>query len=259
MEPPAATTRLIRRSVGVAVAVAVSGAAWVALGAGSTGSAAAAATTTAAPGNLYVVEAESGRAVKTGEATWRLRLRDTSVLWFTDRPIRRSGFQGIARFVDAWPAIFRGAPPNAALLLPTRPADASPIAVELTHPRYNRRSGGASFTLRPEAATTHDMGAWLARLEPTGKTRTGRIVLFIDDGGGPLVPPVDPLSPAVAIAVAVADGQAAIEQLQALAFSSDPQVAAQANASLEQLAADADAGTPAAPAGPAGPPPPPAP
>jgi hypothetical protein len=251
MEPTATVTRLIRRSVGAAVAVAVGGAAWVALalGAGSTGSGAAAATTTAAPGNLYVVEAESGRAVKTGGATWRLELRDTSVLWFTDRPIRRSGFQGIARFVDAWPAIFRGAPPNAALLLPSRPAGASPIAVELTKPRYNRGSGVASFTLRPEAATTHDMGAWLARLEPTEKTRTGRIVLFVDDGGGPLVPPVDPPSPAAVIAVAAAQGQAAIEQLQALAQSSDPQVAAQANAALEQLAADA------APSGPAGPPP----
>jgi hypothetical protein len=239
----ATVARFIRRSLGVAVAaaVAVGGAACVALalGAGSTGSGAAAATTTAAPGTLYVVEAVSGRAVKTGEATWRLRLRDTSVLWFTDRPTRRSGFQRMAHFVDAWPANFRGAPPNAALLLPIRSAGARPIAVELTKPRYNRGSGVASFTLRSEAATTHDLGASLARLDRTEQTRTRQIVLFIDDGDGPLPPPGSPPSPPGATSVAFVEAQAAIALLQASAASTDPRVAAMARANLAQLAADA--------------------
>jgi hypothetical protein len=239
METP---TRLIRRGLPVVVAVAVAATAWVALasGANSTDSGAAAPSTTAAPGNLYVVDAHSGHAVKTGETTWRLKLRDTSVLWFSDRPTRRSGLQRTSRFVAAWPTTFRGAPPNAALLLPGRSGGARPIAVELTKPRYDRDSGVVTFTLRPEVATTHELAASLARLDPRERARARRIVLFIDDGAPAPLPPNPPSpSPASVAAAAFADGQIAIAELQALAASSDPEIAALAAADLRQLAEDA--------------------
>jgi hypothetical protein len=231
---------LIRRGLPVVLAVAVAAGAWVALasGAGSSDSGAAAPTTTAAPGNLYVVDATSGRAVKTAEATWRLKLRDTSVLWFSDRPTRRSGLQRTSRFVAAWPATFHGAPPNAALLLPSGSAAARPIAVELTKPRYDRDSGVVSFTLRPEVATKHALSASLSRLEPTERARARRIVLFIDDGAPlPPAPPSQP--PSVIAAAALAEGQTAIAELQALAASGDPQVAALAVSNLRVLAENA--------------------
>jgi hypothetical protein len=232
--------RLIRRGLPVVVAVAVAVAAWVALasGAGAKNRGAAAPTTTAPPGDLYVVDAQSGHAVKTGKATWRLKLRDPSVLWFSDRPTRRSGLQRVSRFVAAWPATFRGAPPNAALLLPSGSAGAHPIAVELTKPRYDRDSGVVSFTLRPEAATTHDLGASLARLDPTEQARARRIVLFIDDGT-PLPPEPPNTPPGVIAAAALADGRQAIAELQALAAGGDPQAAPQAVTNLQILAEDA--------------------
>lgn len=47
--------------------------------------------------------------------TVKLSPASASIVWFTDRPVRRAGRMSLATFAERWPALFESDPPNAAI------------------------------------------------------------------------------------------------------------------------------------------------
>lgn len=137
-----------------------------------------------AGGDLFVVDAVSGSAARSGATSWRLQLRGATVLWFKDRPQRGSGAQTIGSFVSAWASRFSGSPPYGAVLAPAGPSGHHPTAVALTDPAFDQQTGIASFTLTPDKGESAADAAWLSKLTPSSASKNGRLVLFIDDSNG---------------------------------------------------------------------------
>lgn len=130
---------------------------------------------------LYVLDAASGSAVKTGDTTWRLDLTSTTVLWFQDRPHRASGIQTVASLVGQWPKLFAGSAPNAAVVAPGGPRGHQPTAVRVTEPVYSASTGVASFTLRPDPSETNADAGWIRGLTAGTAAANGRVILFVDN------------------------------------------------------------------------------
>lgn len=142
-------------------------------------------------GDLFVVDAIAGSAIKSGADSWRLQLRGATVLWFKDRPQRGSGAEAIGSFMSTWASRFLGSPPYGAVLAPGGPNGHHPTAVALTDPAFNQQTGIASFTLTPDKGESEADASWLSKLTPNSASKNGRLVLFIDNAGGSpyVIPP----------------------------------------------------------------------
>lgn len=91
---------------------------------------------------LFVLRADTGVITKTDEGyTLTLKGMDDKVLYFSDRPVRKSGFITVAQFFGDWAKgknSFQANPPNAAIvhaaLKTNEKGIAQAIPVELTNP-----------------------------------------------------------------------------------------------------------------------------
>jgi hypothetical protein len=120
---------------------------------------------------LYVVRGAEAVADRIGDA-YRLTIDvpEDDVLVFDDRPHRGASHMTVGELVTAWPTVFAGDPPNAALSAGGDGGEID-VAVELTEPVWDERAGRLTVTARPIG---DDSGS---RLPSTMRSAA----LFIDD------------------------------------------------------------------------------
>lgn len=130
---------------------------------------------------LYVLDAGKGVLRPAGKGAYKLTPgglgRD--VVWFSDRPARRSGTFPTRGLVDAWKGFgFVADPPNAALVYDDRTA-----VLELGRPRLAK--GKVSFKVRPVGKRAGQNLATHARdADPISPGAFRNAALFIDNGQG---------------------------------------------------------------------------
>jgi hypothetical protein len=99
---------------------------------------------------LFVVQGRTARAERHGKA-WALSMKvpDGKVVWFSDRPLRRSSHMTVRRFLASWKSFgFDRDPPNAALA-GTRGKTDHDIVVELRKPKWNASRDELTFLVQP--------------------------------------------------------------------------------------------------------------
>ncbi|MFZ4519468.1 MAG: hypothetical protein ACOYOP_13840, partial [Microthrixaceae bacterium] len=146
-------------------------------------------------GDLYVVPGGAATTAPAGDGRFRVSIDvgDPRVLAFTDRPARGADREPLATFVDQWPTVFAGDPPNAALTGTAADGTDSDTAVELTDPAWNPATGQLTLTARPIGA---DVGAALPG-------RYTQLSVFIDDATGVafvVIDIPDDVQPTIAVA-----------------------------------------------------------
>jgi hypothetical protein len=129
---------------------------------------------------LFVVDGGSGSAVRNGTGSWRLTVKDVSVLWFADRPTPASATQSAASLAAQWRGLFPGNPPYGAVLAPSGPAGHHPTAVQITAPTWDAASHTFSVTLKPDKGESLADADWLSKLTPAGEGGNGRVIMFVD-------------------------------------------------------------------------------
>ncbi len=143
-------------------------------------------TQTAKRGTLTPVRGKHHLALK-------LRGVAPQVVWFDDRPARRTGQIPLARFVRSWAGFgFGEVPPNAALTLLNAADDEDTVVLKLGAPHYKRKTR----TVRYPAKLLHRATGNLSHLERRRDDHVPRhftaASLFIDDAGYGLPPGCQP-------------------------------------------------------------------
>jgi uncharacterized protein YjbI with pentapeptide repeats len=143
-------------------------------------------------GLLFTQTAPSGtlKPVEGGAADRRtLVLEGVSrqVVWFTDRPARKSGHLPLAGFVSQWPGYgFVEDPPNAALTVLDASAGQDTVVLTLGQPRYRAKRDRLRYPAQLEGEASGN----LSHLEPSRDRRVPRrfadASLFIDDATAPV-------------------------------------------------------------------------
>lgn len=156
-----------------------------------------ASTSSAAPvagsSLLGVLSAGSGSF-----ADGKLTLKDVApqAVWFTDRPARQAGTDGIEGFTKLFFA--SDDPPNAAVNVAGASSSQDLAVVELSKPAYDRETGTLAFSAKlvPARAAKHEVVARavahpgiaeaLSRQDGTLPSTFGAVTVFVD--GAPLTP-----------------------------------------------------------------------
>jgi uncharacterized protein YjbI with pentapeptide repeats len=142
---------------------------------------------------LYALNAGSGTLTpKKGKASvYKLTLRgpDRDLVWFSDRPVRRSGSFPVSGLADSWKAFgFAADPPNAALTYSEKNGRVARTAiVELSHPEFAK--GKLSFAARvldPKSVKDPNLAYHAAGADRDPRRAFSNISLFIDDGEAPV-------------------------------------------------------------------------
>lgn len=143
---------------------------------------------------LYVVNAGGGTLAPRSAHRFTLTLRalEPDGVWFSDRPVRRSGAFPSRLLPAGWKGLgFASEPPNAALVYSTgvdRPG--STVILRLGHPRSIRGGNAISFTARMINPATVRSPALAGRTQGAVSSpprRFARASLFIDDGTAPVI------------------------------------------------------------------------
>lgn len=145
--------------------------------------AAASAGTTAATGDLLVLNADRGSLVPRGSDRFDLTLRgvDRKATWFSDRPRRAAGTTSVRTLVRDWAKLgFLRDRPNAAIELPDGAAGADTLIVELGRPRYDRATTTLRIRVR-RITTTASVGGHAQGADRRLPRSFGRVSLFVDN------------------------------------------------------------------------------
>lgn len=145
---------------------------------------------------LFSITAESGslRRIEGKPVTYVLKLRNASdlVTWFTDRPVRDSGFMATKDFFAGWKAYgFAQDPPNVALTLRDPAGDTDTVVATMTRPSLSKGTLTATFIVL-SMDQAQGLGGHLqahgARHDLDLPTRFTSAAVFIDDvrGCGPV-------------------------------------------------------------------------
>jgi hypothetical protein len=143
---------------------------------------------------LYVVNAGGGTLAPQSARRFTLTLRalEPDGVWFSDRPVRRSGAFPSRLLPAGWKGLgFVSEPPNAALVYSTGADRAgSTVILRLGHPRSIRGRRAISFTARMINPATVRSPALTARAKGavlSAPRRFAHASLFIDDGTAPVI------------------------------------------------------------------------
>lgn len=143
-----------------------------------------AAKPAAKPSYLFAMTSTGG-ALKHDTSGWWLELTGTSplVTRFTDRPNRLASTLSPAQLAAQWRTYgFPSDPPNAALVLDGRPADADAFVIELRRPSVSGST--MRFRAKPVRDTSSALSRYAKRADRLRETRFASASLFIDDGAG---------------------------------------------------------------------------
>ncbi|HEX2161068.1 MAG TPA: hypothetical protein VHF88_04515 [Thermoleophilaceae bacterium] len=138
--------------------------------------------------SLYVQQAGAGAL-----GAKRLVLRDVPrrTVRFDDRPRRTGGTMPLRRFVRQWRSSFRGAPPNAALVVHGAPAGRDIALLELRRPRYAPKRRTLTFAVRRLRQTgSSQLKGFGRRSDGSRVKRFGSASLFIDPSSAEPVPTI---------------------------------------------------------------------
>jgi uncharacterized protein YjbI with pentapeptide repeats len=136
---------------------------------------------------LYVLSAGHGILRPEGKTTYTLHLKgvDRHAVWFSDRPIRRSGATAVAGFAESWKRLgFVADPPNAALDYTDRAGRRRTAVFELSAPSYAAQAGTLTFKARlldPESVTSANLADHARAADTHPPVRLGDPSLFVDD------------------------------------------------------------------------------
>jgi len=116
---------------------------------------------------LHVIQASYGQVVGDREAGYKLILEeiDETVIWFSDRPVRKAGSVHIRDFLKDWDEganSFKKDPPNAVLIID----NSEPVVVELILVNWNAK---ATFELKSLKGQEYKIA-----------DKRGPVTLFID-------------------------------------------------------------------------------
>jgi hypothetical protein len=149
---------------------------------------------------LYVLTAGGGtlRPLPGRRFAVTLTRVDRNVVWFSDRPVHKSGTFPSNGLASRWKGFgFASQPPNAALVYPDPKGDGSTVILELGRPRYNAHRNSISFTARwidPKTVRSANLAEHAKHADPTPNRRFSHASLFIDSStsqaiGGCSTPP----------------------------------------------------------------------
>lgn len=147
---------------------------------------------------LFVQSAGGGtlEAIAAAPGQYRLSLTNVlpSVVYFSDRPVRRAGHGSIQTLIDNWAAgtdSFAADPPNAALDILDGPAGANVIVLELHEPAYDLATRTMTYrvVILPSSERS-GLADLVSRAAPAAAipSRFGTSTLFIDAGCSPWDP-----------------------------------------------------------------------
>lgn len=143
---------------------------------------------------LYVVNAGRGTLASRPARRFTLTLRalEPSGVWFSDRPVRRSGAFPSRLLPAGWKGLgFASQPPNAALVYSKGAArPGSTVILSLRHPRSNRGGHAISFIARlinPATVRSPSLTARAKDAVSSPPRRFAHASLFIDDGTAPVI------------------------------------------------------------------------
>jgi len=136
---------------------------------------------------LYVLNAKGATLVPESASTTRYRLTVKSpqhdVVWFSDRPERKSGTFPVGSLADHWAGFgFGSDPPNVAIDYLDSLGRNRTVLVELADPRL--RKGRLSFAarlLKPTTVTDPDLASHADAADVTPPRRMRNVALFVDD------------------------------------------------------------------------------
>lgn len=149
-----------------------------------------AAKTPTRPSYLFAMTSTGG-ALKHDTSGWWLELMGTSplVTRFTDRPNRLASTLSPAQLAAQWRTYgFPSDPPNAALVLDGRPADADVFVIELRRPSVSGST--VRFRAKPVHDTSSALSRYAKRADRLRESRFASASLFIDDGASTVYEPV---------------------------------------------------------------------
>jgi hypothetical protein len=125
---------------------------------------------------LFVINVAHGSLTGSGNQTLQVQLQNRSDVWFTDRPVRRSGHLNAKLLMQRWKKSFTNDPPNAVLVID---AQEESVPVTLSSPRLH----GNTVTFKatklpdvPEASTVNYL-----KSDPSPPRQFRHASLFIDD------------------------------------------------------------------------------
>jgi Pentapeptide repeats (8 copies) len=136
---------------------------------------------------LYVLSAKGATLVPKSATSNRYRLTvkrpQHDVVWFSDRPARKSGAFPLASFAGHWAGFgFDSDPPNVAVDYLDSHGRNRTALVELTDPRLSK--GKLSFAarlLKPTAVTDRNLASHADAADTTPPRRMRDVALFVDD------------------------------------------------------------------------------
>jgi hypothetical protein len=111
------------------------------------------------------------------------------MVWFSDRPARKSGQLSTRLFAREWAGFgFRADPPNAALSLLGADRRSDTVVVELlSRPRYDRAKRTMRYVLRVLPEASGNLAGFEAGRDARVARRFRAASLFIDDASAPVV------------------------------------------------------------------------
>lgn len=138
------------------------------------------------PAWLFSQTAASGTLVENSDGGLTLTLQefDPHVMAFTDRPVRDAEILEAAEFVQAWPALFAGSPPNAVLVEHEPQGEANSVVLTLGPPSLTPE--GLEF---PAKELSTEIPSGLSGMAESTydlpPREFGQVSLFIDSSGLP--------------------------------------------------------------------------
>lgn len=136
---------------------------------------------------LYVLSAKGATLVPESASTTRYRLTvkrpQHDVVWFSDRPERKSGAFPVGSLAGHWAGFgFGSDPPNVAIDYLDSLGRNRTVLVELTDPRlWKGRLSFAARLLKPTAVTDPDLASHADAADATPPRRMRDVALFVDD------------------------------------------------------------------------------
>lgn len=141
---------------------------------------------------LYALSASSGMlTAKQGKGSlYKLTLKrlNRNVVWFSDRPARRSGAFPNRVLAESWSGFgFAADPPNAALVYSDKSGRAGrTVIVELSHPRLAKdKLSFSARVLNPDSVKSPNLVDHAARADRDPASKLIDAALFIDDATAP--------------------------------------------------------------------------
>jgi len=131
---------------------------------------------------LFVQNGTSGTFIANGDGNYTLSINGiaSQTIYFSDRPVRKTGQVEMQKFLDTM-CFGSSNPPNAAIEIMNGTEDSDVIIVELFDPIYNNNAATLQYTAHILKDANHSIASFNERNDVSIPTSFESVALFIDD------------------------------------------------------------------------------